>query len=286
MYPPQFDYVKAGSVNEAISLLGQNPDAKLLAGGHSLIPLLKLRHARPAMLIDIGRIVDLKGTRKTNGTVHIGALTSHAMLADSKNIPSALSEAAGIVADLQVRNRGTIGGNVAHADPGSDLPTVLTALGATFQAKGPSGERSIQAEDFFKGWFETALRENEILTAVVVPAHGRSTGSAYTKMINPASGYAMLGAAAIVTLAGGRCTAASVALGGLTPKPIKASSVESALVGRVLDDATISAACQAVLDDLVGDLLGDIHAGADYRKAMAPLYTKRALKAAVERSGS
>ena len=284
MYTPEFDYVRANSVQEAVRLLGESQGAKLLAGGHSLIPIMKLRQGNPGKLIDIGRIAGLKGVTRSNGTSRIGALTTHAMVAASADLPGALADAARNIADLQVRNRGTVGGNVAHADPASDLPTVFTALGATFHVTGPNGERSISASDFFTGMFTTGLADNEVLTAVEVPVHASGTGSAYAKMINPASGYAMVGAAAVVTVADGKCTQASVAVGGLTPSATRAPSVEAALAGRALDEANIAMAAGEVENDLGGDLLGDMHAGADYRKAMAPVFVKRALIAAAARA--
>ena len=284
MYSHEFDYVRAQSVQEAIQLLEHNEGAKLLAGGHSLIPIMKLRQASPSMLVDIGRIAEMKGISRRNGSLRIGALTTHAMVAASADLPAALVDAAWVTADLQVRNRGTVGGNVAHADPASDLPTVFTTLGATFHVIGPGGERAIPAEDFFTAMFETAMAVNEVLVAVEVPAHGKSTGSAYVKMINPASGYAMVGAAAVVTVESGRCTQASVAVGGLTPKATKAPSVELALVGKSLDENTIASAAKEIEKDLGGEILGDMHAGEEYRKAMAPVYVKRALFAAAQRA--
>jgi len=284
MYSHEFDYVRAQSVQEAIQLLEHNEGAKLLAGGHSLIPIMKLRQASPSMLVDIGRIAEMKGISRRNGSLRIGALTTHAMVAASADLPAALVDAAWVTADLQVRNRGTVGGNVAHADPASDLPTVFTTLGATFHVIGPGGERAIPAEDFFTAMFETAMAVNEVLVAVVVPAHGKSTGSAYAKMINPASGYAMVGAAAVVTVESGRCTQASVAVGGLTPKATKAPSVELALTGKSLDENTIASAAKEIEKDLGGEILGDMHAGEEYRKAMAPVYVKRALFAAAQRA--
>jgi carbon-monoxide dehydrogenase medium subunit len=285
MYPSKFDYVRAGSVGEAISLLGQHDEAKLLAGGHSLIPLMKLRLSDPGTLVDIGRIPELKGISTANGTVRIGALTTHAMIAASNEVPAGLHEAANMVADVQVRNRGTIGGNVVHADPASDPPTILTALNATFYITGAGGERAVPVADFFTGVFETAVGEYEILTAIEVAAETAGTGSSYAAMENPASGYAMVGAAAVVTMSSGRCSSASVAVGGLTPTAIRASSVEAALVGNVLDESTIAAAAAAVQNDLGDIILGDMHAGKEYRKAMATVYVKRAVAAAVERAG-
>jgi carbon-monoxide dehydrogenase medium subunit len=310
MYPSEVDYVRATSVDEALTLLGQHDEAKLLAGGHSLIPLMKLRLSDPGTLIDIGRIPELKGISRDRGTVRIGALTTHAMIASSGDVPAGLYEAANVVADVQVRNLGTIGGNVVHADPASDPPTVLTALNATFHITGAGGERSVSVSDFFTGVFETAVGENEILTAIEVaaepagtgsayavmenPASGYAievaaepagTGSAYAVMENPASGYAMVGAAAVVKMSGGRCSSASVAVGGLTPKATRAPSVEAALVGNVMDESTIAAAAAAVQNDLGDIILGDMHAGKDYRKAMATVYVRRAVAAAVERAG-
>lgn len=284
MYPPKFDYYRANSVAEAVSLLKQHNGAKVLAGGHSLIPVMNLRLADPGTLIDIGRISELKGISAHNGSVRIGALTTHVMIAASADVPTVLSEAAGWIGDPQVRNRGTIGGNIAHADPASDLPTVLTALGATIHVTGPNGDRKIAATDFFTGLFATALNDGEIVTAIEVPKSPAGTGSAYAKLSNPASRYAMLGAAAVVTVANGQCQAAGVAVGGLTPSATKASSVEAALVGKSLDEATLAAAAEAVHNDLGGEIIGDIHASADYRKSMAPVYVKRALTAAVQRA--
>jgi carbon-monoxide dehydrogenase medium subunit len=284
MYSPQFDYIRATSVAEAISLLGQHNDAKLLAGGHSLLPLVKMRLASPEIVIDIGRIDDLKGISEKSGMTRIGALTTHATIAASDQVPRALSEAAGIVGDPQVRNRGTIGGNVAHADPASDLPTVLIALNATFHVTGPSGERSVAADDFFIGLFKTALNDGEILTDILVPAEGEGTGSAYAKLPNLASQYAMVGAAAALATARGNCTAAQVAVGGLTSSATRVLSVEESLVGNRLDAETIAAAAEAVQDDLGSDIIGDIHASAEYRKAMVTVYLRRALTAAAERA--
>jgi aerobic carbon-monoxide dehydrogenase medium subunit len=284
MYPRDFDYARAQSVQEAIQLLGNHEGAMLLAGGHSLIPILKLRQANPSMLVDIGRIAELKGISRQNGGLLIGALTTHAMVASNTEVPVALEDAARVIADLQVRNRGTVGGNVSHADPASDLPTVFTALGGTFHVSGPSGDRAIPASEFFTGMFETAMADHEILVAVEVPAHSGNTDSAYVKMTNPASGYAMLGAAAVITIEGGEISQANVAVGGLTPRATKAPSVEMALLGKPATESTIEAAAREVGNDLGGEILGDLQAGEEYRKAMAPVYVKRALSIAVQRA--
>lgn len=284
MYPPKFDYYRAESVDEALSLLQEHEGAKLMAGGHSLIPVMKLRLADPGTVIDIGRIAKMKGIKSEDGKVKIGALTTHAMVAGSSDVPAGLSEAAGTIGDPQVRNRGTVGGNVAHADPASDLPTVFVALNATFFVAGPDGKRKIAADDFFTGLFETAMGEGEVLLGVKMAAEGAGTGSGYAKLFNPASRYCMVGAAASVTVEDGVCTAASVAVGGLTPNAKRAGSVEAALVGQPLNDDTIANAASAVAGDLGDDILGDIHAGADYRRAMAPVFVRRALEKAAKRA--
>lgn len=279
MYPPKFDYYRAASPDEATALV-QEHGGKFLAGGHSLIPVMNLRLADPGALVDIGRL-DMKGISTSSSGVTIGALTTHAMVAASGDVPTALSEAAGKIGDPQVRNRGTVGGNIAHADPASDLPTVLLALKATINTNG----RSIPADDFFVDLFTTALDEGEIITSVSVASEGANTGSAYAKLVNPASRYAMVGAAAQVTVQNGVCTAASVAVGGLTPKATRASSVEAALVGQPLNSDTLAAAAAAVTNDLdPDDILGDIHASAEYRQQMAPVFVRRALATAVSRA--
>ena len=288
MYAPDFAYYRAGSLAEAGQLLQQHPGAKLLAGGHSLIPLLKLRLATPAALIDIGRLDELKGISVTDGRVRIGALTTHAELAASSELAErcpARGEAAGLIGDPAVRNRGTIGGNVAHADPASDLPTVLRALDATIAVTVDDGERSIPAADFFEGMMETALGDHDIVTAIEVPAAGAGQGQAYVKFSHPASRYAVVGAAAAVTLGGGTVGVVAVALGGLVPAARRAVSVEEALAGQAPTADAIAAAAAAVSADLGDELIGDIYASAEYRRAMAPVCVKRALRAAVERSG-
>jgi carbon-monoxide dehydrogenase medium subunit len=284
MYPPQFEYYRASSIEEALSLLGEHSGAKVLAGGHSLIPAMNIRLADPGVLIDIGRISDLKGISTGNGSVQIGALTTHATIAISDQVPRALSEAAGKIGDPQVRNRGTIGGNIAHADPGSDFPTVLTALGASMHTTSSGGERTLAAADFFTGLLETALQEGEIVTTIEVPTPAAGSGSAYAKLANPASRYAMVGAAASVTIENGKCTAAGVAVGGLIPSARRAESVEAALAGKTLNPDVIAEAAEAVQNDLGDDILEDMHAGAEYRKSMATVFVKRALTAAVERA--
>ena len=287
MFAAEFEYRKAGSVAEAIRLLSDNSDAKLLAGGHSLIPLMRFRLARPELLIDIGGIVDLRGVAVAGDTISIGALTTHAEIAASPEVRQAnslLAEAAGGIGDPAVRNRGTIGGNLAHADPASDWATVLTALGASVTVQGPSGSRSIAVADLIADAFATALAENELITSVSVPTLAANQRAEYAKMAHPASFYAVVGGAVVVTMDGDRCTAASVAVGGLTPRPVKAPSVEQALAGTTLTMDSVSAAAARLSGDLNAagvDIIGDIYASADFRAGVAPVEVKHALLHAI-----
>ncbi len=288
MYPAQTTYYRASSVSEAVQLLTGNEGAKVLAGGHSLIPMMKLRLAEPAVLVDIGHIEALKGIAANGAGLSIGALTTFVEIASSdlvKQHAPLLAEATGLVGDPAVRNRGTIGGNVSHGDPASDPPTVLTALGATFNVTGPGGERSIAASDFATGLLENALEEHEILTSVSVPSVPSGSGSAYIKFPHPASRFAVVGAAAIVAAQGGRCSSASVVIGGVETTPTRASSVELALVGSDLSEGALDAAAAALADDFTGDPMSDIFASAEYRKAMAVVYLRRVLGVAVSRAG-
>ena len=287
MFAAEFEYRKAGSVAEAIQLLSANPDAKLLAGGHSLIPLMRFRLARPAMLVDIGDIAELKGIAVNGDTIRIGALATHAAIAASSEVQQAnslLAEAAGGIGDPAVRNRGTIGGNLAHADPASDWATVLTALNATVTAQGPNGSRTIAAADLVEDAFVTALDDDELITAVSVPALAANQRAEYAKMAHPASFYAVVGGAVVVTMDGDRCTAASVAVGGLTPRPVQAAAVEQALAGTMLTMDSIAAATahlSADLDAAGVDIIGDVYASAEYRAGVAPVEVKHALLHAI-----
>ncbi len=288
MYPAQTTYHRAGSVSEAVQLLSANEGAKVLAGGHSLIPMMKLRLAAPAALVDIGHIATLKGISASGDGLSIGALTTTGEIAASDLVRERaplMAEAAAQVGDPAVRNRGTIGGNLSHGDPASDPPTVLTAMGATLNVTGPGGERSIAASDFPTGLLENALEENEILTSVSVPSVPSDAGSAYVKFPHPASRYSVVGAAAIVAVEGGACSSARAAVGGVETTPTRASSVEAALVGSDLSDGALDAAAAALESDLTGDPMSDIFASAEYRKAMAVVYLRRALGIAASRAG-
>lgn len=288
MYSSNFDYHRARTLSDAQRLLAANPGAKLLAGGHSLIPLMKLRLAAPPAVVDIGRIAELRGISRSGDTIRIGSLTTHAEIAASADLlkaAPALAEAAALIGDPAVRSRGTIGGNIAHADPASDLPTVLVALDARIVAIGPSGERTLAADGFFTGIMSTALTDDEVVTAIVVPVAGRGQGSAYVKFPHPASRYAVIGVAASVTMSNNACAAARVALGGLLPRATRALAVEKVLAGKPLDAATMAAAAAQVASDLGTDVTGDIFASAEYRAAVAPVYVKRAIAAAAARAG-
>ncbi len=286
MYAANFDYYRAASLDQALQLMREHPGARLLAGGHSLLPQMKLRVAAPPALIDIGRLAELRGARVEGGWVKIGALTTHDTLAHSDVIAQhcpVVAEAAAQIGDQQVRNRGTIGGSLAHADPAADLPTVVVALDATLSAVGPGGAREIPAAEFFTDLFTTGLRAGEILTAISVPALGRGTGSAYVKHPHPASGYAVVGVAAVVTVEGGRCTDARLAVGGATANPVRVSAAETALKGSALDgDAVVAAATRA--GEALASPLGDHYASGDYRRHLASVLARRALTTAIERA--
>ena len=287
MFAAEFEYRKAGSIAEAVQLLADNPDAKILAGGHSLIPLMRFRLARPETVIDIGGIAGLKGVSVSDGTIRIGALTTHAEIANSAEVERSnglLAEAARGIGDPAVRNRGTIGGNLAHADPSSDWGTVLTALGASVHVQGPSGSRTVDASDFIEDAFATALADNEIITTITVPTLAANQRAEYAKMAHPASFYSVVGGAVVVTMDGDRCTAASVAVGGLTPRPVKAPAVEAALTGTRLTADNIATATAHLGEDITAagvDIIGDIYASAGYRAGVAPVEVKHALMHAI-----
>lgn len=287
MYSADVDYYRATSVADAVKMLQKNKDAKLLAGGHSLIPAMKLRVAQPTLLVDIGRIKKLSGIKVGKKTVTIGALTTHATVAASKELKAAcpiLVEAAGLIADQQVRNRGTMGGSLANADPASDYPTLVTALDATLTATGPKGEREIPASKFFKDLFTTALKRDEVLTSITVPAYGNmpGMGGAYLKHRHPASSYAVVGVAGMLGLENGKVTRAVVVVGGATGNPVHAKSVEVALMGMEPTEGNIAAAADQM--DIEATM-GDAYASSEYRAHLAKVMAKRALVLAAQRAG-
>ncbi|GER83160.1 carbon monoxide dehydrogenase [Thermogemmatispora aurantia] len=287
MIPATFEYHPASSVDEAIALLSQyGDDAKLLAGGHSLIPTMKLRLAQPAHLIDIGRIPGLSYIREEGNVVAVGALTTYATIERSEVLRrhfALLPECASVIGDPQVRNRGTIGGSISHADPSADMPGAVRALKAEIRVRGPNGERTVAADDFFLGTFTTALEPGEMVTEIRFPLPPARTGSAYTKLANKASHYAVAGCAAVVTLgADGACTAASVVITGAGTMPTRASAVEAALVGKQLNEATVAEAASHAAEGL--ELMEDIHGSKQYRAQMAAVMARRAILKAAERA--
>jgi carbon-monoxide dehydrogenase medium subunit len=283
MIPAAFDYQRASSVDEAVTLLAESGgDAKILAGGHSLIPTLKLRLARPATLIDIGRIDELKGISEDGDTIVIGALTTHDDVASSDVVQAKapnLAAAAAAIGDLQVRNWGTIGGALAHADPAADYPAAILADKAEIVVQGPNGSRTVPAAEFFVDIFKTAVQEDELITTVRVPARAAGTGSVYLKFPNPASGYAVVGCAANVTMDGGKCANAKVAFNGVSGVAFRDAGVEDAITGTSGDEAAIAAAAECAGNGQ--DCMSDTFASADFRAHLAKVYAKRALAAAV-----
>ena len=286
MIPAQFDYFAPATLDEALSLLaGHSDEAKILAGGHSLLPAMKLRLAQPQILIDIGRIKDLSFIRRDDGHIRIGALTTHHQIESSDELRGAcplLPETASHIGDIQVRNMGTIGGSLAHADPAADWPATIIALNAEMVAVGPKGERVIKADDFFVDLLTTALAPDEILREIRIPAAQGRTGQAYMKVRQPASGFAVVGVA--VTLArgsDGSCESASIGITGVASKAYRARGVEGALKGTALDGEAVAAAAAQAADGV--DINGDLYASADYRRHLAEVYTRRAIEAAASR---
>jgi aerobic carbon-monoxide dehydrogenase medium subunit len=292
MIAQSFEYVIPSSLAEAVGLLQKNAGrAKILAGGHSLIPMMKLRLAAPELLIDIGRIPELAYVREDGATIHIGALTTHHLIESSaviKRGASCLSDAAALIGDIQVRNKGTIGGSLAHADPAADYPAAVVALNASVVTLGPKGEREIPAADFFVDMMTTALEENEIVREIRIPARTGKTGSAYLKFAQKASGFAICGVAAVIDLDGsGRISNAALGVTGVGSRAFRATAAEAALKGLWADSATdataIRAACGKASDGIVA--LEDIHASAEYRLDLARIFARRAVEAAIDRAG-
>ncbi len=283
MYPAQFDYHSPASVQEAISLLGRlKDDAKVLAGGHSLLPMMKLRLAQPKHLIDLRKVPGLSGIKEDGGAIAIGALTTHYAVESSSLLKQKcplLSEAAGTIGDPQVRNIGTIGGSLAHADPAADYPAAVIALGAELVAEGPKGKRTIKVDDFFKGLLTTALQPQEILVEILIPSWPAGTGMAYMKFPHPASRFAVVGVAAVVTADGKRV---GVGITGAGTKAVRAKGVEAALAGKTLDAATIKAAAEKAADGV--DVQADLQGSVEYKTHLLKVYCRRALEAALSRA--
>jgi carbon-monoxide dehydrogenase medium subunit len=277
MIPAPFDYEVADSVEHAVELLGAREDTKLLAGGHSLIPLLRLRFARPAVLVDLGRVHSLRYVRDAGEQLAIGALTRHHDVQHDPLLQEhcpLVSHTAALIGDPQVRHRGTIGGSVAHGDPASDIPTVLLALDAELVVHGPDGERTVVASDFFRGVFDTALRPADVLTEIRVPKLGPA-GWSYLKFTRRAQDWATVGVAAVVRRSNGSIDGASIALTNMGPTPVRARSAEQALRSR--DDVGAAAEVVAAESDPPNDTSGS----AEYRRHLAKVLARRALEDAI-----
>ncbi len=284
MIPAQFDYIAAKSLDEALTLLAKHKDdAKILAGGHSLIPAMKLRLMQPAVLIDISKIKDLAYIREEGGQIRIGAMTTHYQVESSdllRRVCPLLPQTATHLGDVQVRNRGTIGGSLVHADPAADWPAPILALDAELIVIGPKGERAIKATDFFVDLLTTALNAGEILREVRFIAPKGNSGQSYMKFRHPASGFAVVGVAVTLTRDGGKCQSAGVGITGAAPKPYKAGAVEKALKGAMLDAKSLAAAAAHAADGV--DVNSDLFASSEYRKHLAEIYTRRALEQAAK----
>ena len=286
MITHQFTYEAPTTIDDAVKALGRSREAKVIAGGHSLIPLMKLGLAEPDLIVDIRRIVALREIKSENGAVIVGALATHRSIAENSAIATtftALAEAAGAVGDLQVRSRGTIGGSLAHADPAADEPAPTLAFDATIRVIGPKGRRDIPAREFFKGTFETALGPNEIVIEIRLAAPAGRAGSAYEKFAHPASGFAIVGIASVVAIkSDGTIDRAAIGVTGAAASPFRANAAERALVGTRGDATAIAAAAGKAADGVT--TLSDLTASSEFRKHLVSVYARRALERAVERA--
>ncbi|HEX6461360.1 MAG TPA: xanthine dehydrogenase family protein subunit M [Thermoleophilaceae bacterium] len=277
MIPANFDYAAPESLEDAISALTQGgDDAKLLAGGHSLLPLMKLRLAAPSLLVSLGKVPGLSGIERSNGGFSIGAMTRHAEIADSEEL-GVTAHAASLIADQQVRNRGTIGGSIAHGDSAGDLPTVFLAAEGTVTAKGPNGERQIPATEMFKSYLTTAVGPDEVVTSVYMPALD-GFGWGYEKFVRRSEDWAMVGVCALVKSSGGTCEDVRVALTHMGATPLRATATEEALRGQSLSPESIAQAAEQAAEGT--NPPGDVNATPEYKKHLARVLTKRALMSA------
>ena len=286
MYPAAFEYHTPGSVQEALGLLGKLDDAKILAGGHSLVPMMKLRLAQPKHIIDLRKVPGLGGIKEEGNTIVIGAMTTHWEVESSKLLQAkcpVLSDTAKIIGDPAVRNKGTIGGSLAHADPAADMPATVIALGAEFVCQGPKNKRTVKVDEWFQGLMATALGEDELLVEIRVPALTPGTGSAYMKFAHPASRFAIVGAAAVITVdKQGTCTKAGVGITGAGTKAVRAKGVEAGLVGKRLDAATIEAAAQKAAEGV--DVQADLQGSVEYKSHLCRVFARRAIEAAAKKA--
>ncbi|MBI2198144.1 MAG: xanthine dehydrogenase family protein subunit M [Candidatus Rokubacteria bacterium] len=285
MYPAQFDYHTPGTVKEALDLLGKyKDDAKLLAGGHSLLPAMKFRLARPAHVVDLRKVPGLSGIKEEGGMLVIGAMTTHWAVESSPLVKAkcpVLAQTAAQIGDPMVRNMGTIGGSLTHADPAADYPATIIALNAEMVLEGPKGKRTIKVDDFFKSLMTTAVGPDEILTEVRVPVCGANVGCAYMKFPHPASRFAVVGVAAVLTVEGGKVSKASIGITGAGTKAVRARGVEAALLGKALDAATIQAAAEKAPDGV--DVQADLQGSVEYKTHLLKVFAKRAIEAAARK---
>lgn len=284
MYPAPFTYHRASTVGDALTLLSEHTDtARLIAGGHSLLPIMKLRLAQPEHLIDIAGIAELRNISADAGQVTIGALVTHHQLATNADIANAaplVAEMARVIGDQQVRNLGTIGGALAHADPAADYPAGMLALDATMLASSSNGEREIPVDEFFQGFLTTALAPDEVLTGIRIPVSGPPRGVAYEKLANPASGYATVGiAVALSTGEGGSIESIRIGVTGTSESAYRPTSVENAIAGTTADETTLKNAVSTATDGV--EVLEDKHASADYRARVTRNLIRRAVTRAL-----
>jgi carbon-monoxide dehydrogenase medium subunit len=286
MYPAAFEYHAPATVKDALKLLDKLDDAKILAGGHSLVPMMKLRLAQPKHLIDLRKVTGLSGIKEEKGAIVVGAMTTHWAVESSavlKGKAPVVSETAAMIGDPAVRNKGTIGGSLAHADPAADMPATAIALGFEFVCEGAKAKRTVKVDDWFQGLMSTALKDGELLTQVRIPVWPAGSGAAYLKFPHPASRFAVVGVCAAVTLdKSGTCTKASVGVTGAGTHAVRAKGVEAGLVGKQLDAATIEAAAQKAAEGV--DVQADLQGSVDYKSHLCRVFAKRAIDAAVKRA--
>lgn len=285
MIPPSFDYHCPTSVSEAVSLLSKfGGEAKILAGGHSLLPMMKLRFAEPANLIDINKIPELRGISEEGGVIKIGAMTTENQILFSdllqKKVPL-LPEAAKLIADPQVRNRGTIGGDIAHGDPANDHPAIAMALDATFVLQGPGGQRKVKAVDFFHGTYMTDMAEDEIMVSIEVAPFAPKTGYAYHKLKRKTGDWATAAAAVVLKMSGNKVSHVAIGLTNVAPTALRATAAEQLMIGHEITSELMDRVAESVraICDPAEDLRGD----AEYKTAMAGEMTRRAIAAAIAR---
>ena len=275
MIPVSFDYQKVKTVDEAIAALS-NDNSKILAGGHSLLPAMKLRLSQPSKLVDIAAIASLKGIKEEDGEIVIGAGATHSDIADDKLIKSKLpffAEGASMIGDVQVRNHGTIGGSLAHADPAADWPALVLAADAAIEVQGSNGKRRIKATDFFTGLFSTSLQDNEIIVAIRIPVPAQGTKTSYQKFSQPASRFAIVGCA-VMRFPDGKT---NIAFTGVSDNAFRDSNAEAVVSGKVISNDSIAAAAKAAVQSV--NILSDHYASEEYRKHLAKVYLKKALQA-------